>query len=316
MKYFVVGGAGFIGSSYVNRIVSLNPKAEIIVYDNLSSTHNWKYLNWGIARGNVKCVLGDAKDMSFMMSYMKDVDLVAHFASNPDISKAVSDPMIDFRQGTYLTQNIVEAMRLMGIKKIIYASGSGVYGDAKETELWEDYSPMLPVSTYGASKLAGEALICAYCHMFDMQGIAYRFANVIGAKSTHGIILDFVNKLTKDPFHLKILGSGAQNKGYIHIDDILNGIFLTQNSKKTFNYFNIAPDTCITVTKIADIVIEEMALKDVKYEYGEGIGGWKGDIPTVVMDSSKIKLYGWRCSMTSEEAIRKATREMLKERSL
>jgi len=273
-------------------------------------------LDWAVKNGKVRCVLGDAKDISFMMSYMKDVDLIAHFASNPDISKAVTDPVIDFRQGTYLTQNIVEAMRLMGIKKIIYASGSGIYGSWGAVSLYEDWGPLLPISTYGASKLAGEALICAYCHMFDMQGTAYRFANVIGSKSTHGVILDFVNKLTKDPFHLKILGSGTQNKGYIHIDDILNGVFLTQNSKKTFEYFNIAPDTCITVTKIADIVTEEMGLNDVKYEYGEGNGGWKGDSPTVVMDSNKIKLYGWQCSMTSEEAIRKATREMLKERSL
>jgi UDP-glucose 4-epimerase len=312
MKYFVAGGAGFIGSSLINRLVQTEPDCKIIAYDNLSSTGNWRYLNFAILNGHVRATFQDIKDTEWLNFYMNNIDVVYHFASNPDISKAMTDPTIDFTEGTLLTQNILEAMRINKVKRIIYASGSGVYGDHGYTSLAEDFSPMIPASTYGASKLAGESLISAYCHMFDMKGVAYRFANVIGGKSTHGVIKDFIERLTKNPNYLKILGSGKQEKGYIYIDDVLNGIFLTQNTDKIFDVFNISPDTLIKVEQIADIIIEEMGLENVKLEHGDSFGGWKGDIPIVVMNSDKIKSYGWKCSMTTEEAVRKATREILK----
>ena len=313
MKYFVLGGAGFIGSEYINRIVSLNPDDEIIAYDNLSSTHSWKYLDWAVKNGKVRCVLGDAKDISFMMSYMKDVDLVAHFASNPDISKAVSDPMIDFRQGTYLTQNVVEAMRLMGIKKIIYASGSGVYGDAKETYLKEDYSPMIPVSTYGASKLAGEVLISSYCYMFGLLGRVYRFANVVGGNSTHGVTLSFVNKLIANPKKLEILGNGKQSKSYIYVEDILSGILKTAFVVDTnYDVFNVATQDYIEVKEIADIVVEEMGLKNVEYIYTSSeTKGWVGDVGISRFNTDKIRSYGWNNKYTTREAIILSTRQIL-----
>lgn len=315
MKYFVAGAAGFISSQIINRLVSLYPDIEIVAYDNLSSG-NPRYLNWAIAHGNVRFVVADIKDLNTLILYMKDCAVTYHFASNADISKAVIDPTVDFREGTCLTQNILEAMRFNAVKKIIYASGSGVFGNTGEIIADEDYHPMLPISTYGASKLAGEALICSYCHMFDIIGRSYRFANVVGGKSTHGIIKDFVEKLSKNPFYLKILGSGKQKKGYIYVEDVIDGIFMTEKKcTEKYDYFNISPDNQITVKEIADIVVEEMGLDNVKYEYS-GETSWKGDVSLIKMSSNKAKAYGWKCSYTSEEAIRKATREMLKERCL
>ena len=143
-----------------------------------------------------------------------------HFASNPDIAKAVTQPDIDFWEGTFLTQNLLEAMRVAGVPRLIYASGSGVYGDTGQTAVTETYSPLLPISTYGASKLACEALICSYTHMFDLHGVAFRFANVVGPRQTHGVAYDFIRRLREHPTPLEILGDGRQSKSYIHVDDV------------------------------------------------------------------------------------------------
>jgi len=193
MRYFVAGGAGFIGSETCHRLAR-NPDNHIVVYDNLSSGR-YDLIKDLESNLNFIFVRGDIKDLKKLTEAMRYSDVVYHFASNADIAKAMADPTIDFYEGTLLTQNILEAMRINGVKKIIYASGSGVYGDHKDIWMNEDISPMIPVSPYGASKMAGEALISAYCHMFDMTGFVFRFANVIGKNSTHGAILDFINKL-------------------------------------------------------------------------------------------------------------------------
>jgi UDP-glucose 4-epimerase len=180
-------------------------------------------------------------------------DIVIHLASNPDIARAATEPEIDFYQGTALTNNVVEAMRRTGVRRILYASGSGVYGDLGELEVQEDYGPLIPVSTYGASKLAGEALISAYCFMFDLSGCAFRFGNVVGPRQTHGVGFDFVRRLRADPSRLSILGDGTQSKSYIHISDVVAAV-LHANSycMKPFETFNVATGDYITVTEIAE----------------------------------------------------------------
>ena len=150
----------------------------------------------------------DLKNLDQLSEAIAGADVVFHFASNPDIARAATQPDIDFWEGTYLTQNLLEAMRVADVPRLIYASGSGVYGDTGETAVTETYSPLLPISTYGASKLACEALICSYTHMFDVHGTAFRFANVVGPRQTHGVAYDFVRRLLNDPTQLAMLGDG------------------------------------------------------------------------------------------------------------
>ena len=178
MNYFIAGGAGFIGSHVVKALLETEPEAHVTVYDNFSSGRMW-HLEDIDDSANLRIVKGDIRDIEELRVQSSGADLMFHLASNPDIARAVTEPDIDFWEGTYLTNNVLEAMRVNGIKSIVYASGSGIYGDTGTLEVYEDYSPMRPISTYGASKLSGEARICAYCHMIDMGAAALRFANVV-----------------------------------------------------------------------------------------------------------------------------------------
>jgi len=311
MKYFIAGGAGFIGSTLVHKLLKREPDAKIVIYDNLSNGR-LKYITDLNSNPNVEFVLGDIKDLKYLTIAMRDCDVVYHFASNADISKAMTDPTIDFWEGTYLTQNILEAMRINGIKKIIYASGSGVYGDYGYVRIPENTHFKPVTSTYGASKLAGESLMYAYSNMFDIEVRTYRFANVVGGNQTHGIVSDLIDKLIKNPNELHVLGNGEQLKSYVYVDDILEGIFLTQNIGKKIEIYNISYETSVSVKEIVEIVLEEAGVKGLTIvEYGDTPGGWKGDIPVVLLDSFKIKQAGWQPKYSSKEAIRKTAREIL-----
>lgn len=314
MRYFIAGGCGFIGSEMAKKLLQ-NEENEVVIYDNLSSGS--LDLVKDISQDKrVSVVVGDIKDLKKLTYSMLYCDAVYHFASNADIAKAMADPTIDFYEGTLLTQNILEAMRRNGIKKIIYASGSGVYGDHLDAWVVEDCEDMHPISPYGASKLAGEALISAYCHLFDMVGIVFRFANVVGKNSTHGVIKDFIGKLHANPFRLDILGSGMQLKGYIHVDDVTDALLLMNKKidSKGFYYYNVAPNTQITVTDIADMVIFEMKLNNVIINLESNtqyMGGWKGDVGIIKMNSDKLRGWGWMPTYESKGAVKTAIREML-----
>jgi UDP-glucose 4-epimerase len=247
---------------------------------------------------------------------MVGCDTVFHLAANPDSAKAVTQPDIDFWDGTYLAQNVVEAMRVNNVRRILYTSGSGIYGENASVAFPESYGPCFPISTYGASKLACEALISAYCHMFDMEGRAFRFANVVGPRQTHGVGYDFVRRLTTDPTRLRILGNGTQSKSYIHVDDVLAAIFAAaEKSAARFDVFNAATDDYITVREIADIAVSvcELPAGSVNYEYTGGDRGWKGDVPIVRFDVSKLKSLGWNAARTSAEAVRDSIAAMRQE---
>jgi len=213
-------------------------------------------------------------------------------------------------------QNVLEAMRVNGVRRIFYTSGSGVYGERPDVAFAEDYGPCLPISTYGASKLACEALICSYCHMFGLIGRVFRFANVVGPRQTHGVGYDFVRRLRSDSSELRILGDGSQCKSYIHVDDILAAMFLVRDSVGDgvpFDVFNVATDEYVTVNAIADIAVREsgLVLASVRYRHTGGDRGWKGDVPKVRFNVQKIKALGWRCGRTSAEAIRDSLRAMI-----
>ena len=310
MRVFIAGGSGFIGSHFADHFLAATD-AEVTVFDNFTSGQRW-HLKQHTRNKRLRIIEGDLQDRPAVIEALSAHDLVYHFASNPDIAKAMTQPDIDFWQGTYLTQNLLEAMRSNGVRRMVYASGSGVYGDTGWMPVHEDYAPMLPISTYGASKLAGETLISAYCHMFDMQAYVFRFANVVGRRQTHGVGYDFIHKLKRDPHNLEVLGDGRQSKSYIHVRDIVGAIqYVVGKVSDAFNYYNVATDDYLDVKTIAEMVIEEMGLRDVTLHFTGGPRGWKGDVPVVRFDLDKIHALGWRAMMTSHEAMRRSIREML-----
>lgn len=310
MKYMVIGGAGFIGSHVTKRLFAEEPNADIYVYDNFSSGKE-EHLHSILNKKNLHIINSDIKNADSLTQSLNGIDIVYSLASNPDIAKAISQPDIDFWEGTYLVNNILEAMRKKNVKNLIYASGSGVYGDVGATVTDEDFSPMLPSSTYGASKLACEAMICSYCKMFDMNAATFRFANVVGPNQTHGVGYDFFNRLSENPSQLKILGDGTQSKSYIYIEDIINALRIVEKKAlHEYSYYNVATLDHITVTEIADIVVNIMELSNVQYCYTGGDRGWKGDVPIVRLDSNKIRKLGWNNQYTTKEAIEMSIKSM------
>lgn len=313
-SYFIVGGAGFIGSHFLDHLLSSDSDTtRLTVYDNFSSGHEW-HLEQHLSDPRVEVIRGDAGDSSSLEAAMAGHDTAIHLASNPDIARAATEPAIDFDQGTLLTQNMVEAVRKNRVGLLLYASGSGVYGDIGMIEPDEDHGPLTPVSTYAASKLAGEALLCAYSAMFDVRTRAFRFANVVGPRQTHGVGFDFINKLRDDPTRLLILGDGQQSKSYIHVDDIIRAVLLAaEHETPGYQVYNVATSDYITVTEIANIVVRCMGLDEqsVSIEYAGGRVGWKGDVPVVRLNASRIRELGWDCKRTSAEAIKAAVQAML-----
>jgi len=314
-RIFVSGGAGFIGSHLLSALLQDAATERVVIFDNFSSGQ-LSYIQESANDPRVKIVEADLKELSAVVSAMAGCGAVFHLAANPDIAKAVTQPDIDFWEGTYLTQNVLEAMRVTNARKILYTSGSGVYGENPAVAFAEDYGPCVPISTYGASKLACEGLIAAYSHMFGLTGRAFRFANVVGPRQTHGVGYDFIRRLQADPMRLRILGDGTQKKSYVHVEDILAAIRLADASATgSYDVFNVATDDYITVADIADLAVKVSGLapEKVQYEITGGDRGWKGDVPIVRFDCSKIRALGWKAQRTSAEAVTDAMRAMLEE---
>ena len=305
-RYLVAGGCGFIGSHVVKRLLSL-PETKIVqVFDNFSSGSTL-LLGRSVEDHRVEIVTGDLKDAPATHAAVADIDHVFHFAANPDIAKAMTDPTIDFWDGTLLTQNLIEGMRQHGVKRLTYASGSGVYGAASDALPSEDFGPLEPVSPYGASKLACEAMISAYCHMFGLEASCFRFANVVGDGQTHGVVYDFVRKFRATPQGIEILGDGSQEKSYILVDDVVEAMFAaTPGLVEPFSVFNVGTGDYITVRQIAEIVRAEMGLASAELSFGDENRGWKGDVPVVKFNDAKIRSLGWSNSVSTEAAIRRS----------
>jgi len=305
-RYFISGGAGFIGSHLVDRLIN---SGEVTVYDNLSSGKK-EFIQHHLDKHNFRFVQADLLDIDTLNQAIAHHDIVFHLAANPDVRAGITNTNLDLRQGTLATYNLLEAMRLNQIGKIVFASSSTVYGEAGTKAVAEDYGPLLPISLYGASKLAGEGLISAFCHLFDMQAWIFRIANVIGARLSHGVIFDFINKLRRDPGGLEILGDGTQRKPYLHIDDCIDGmLFALEHCHEKVNVLNLGTDSSTDVATIAAMVVEAMGLFGVKFSYSGGSRGWRGDIPRVSFDITRLKDLGWQPEYTSDEAVRKAVME-------
>jgi UDP-glucose 4-epimerase len=312
-RVLIAGGAGFIGSYFVDRLLGDPQTSRLTVYDNFTSGREW-HLEPHAADDRLTVVRADIADREALAAAMRGHDTVIHLASNPDIAKAMTEPTVDFYEGTVLTHNVVEAMREAGVGMILYASGSGVYGDIGDTEAHEDMGPLIPVSTYGASKLAGEALIASYCFMFGLRGRVFRFGNVVGPRQTHGVGFDFVRRLLADPRRLRILGDGTQSKSYVDVEDVVSAVLLAAaDESRPFRAYNVATGDYITVAEIADLAVDIVGgpRGDTEYEYTGGSRGWKGDVPIVRLDTSRIRSLGWNNARTSRQALDDSMRAML-----
>ncbi|MEA1956733.1 MAG: NAD-dependent epimerase/dehydratase family protein [Euryarchaeota archaeon] len=327
MRRLVTGGAGFIGSHVVDRLMEREKNHEVVVLDNLSSgDENFITLHRGKQnfRFHKVDILHD--DIN---PFFDGVEEVWHLAANPEVRIGAEDTRVHLEQNVIATYNVLEAMRANDVRRMIFTSTSTVYGDADKLPTPEEY-PTIPVSLYGASKLACEALIAAYCHTFNMRAGIYRFANVIGRRSSHGVIYDFINKIRSNPEELKILGDGNQTKSYIYVDDCIDamvaGLKANENAnaweetgvegyptaKNRVNMFNIGTDDMTTVKRIAEIVCEEMRVSPKpKLKFTGGKRGWKGDVPIMLLDASKLNELGWKQKYNSEEAVRKAVGDLL-----
>lgn len=314
-RFFIVGGAGFIGSHFVDRLLSDSATTHVTVFDNFASGR-MGHIERHTRDERLRVVQGDVKELEPLTEAMSGHDVVIHLASNPDIARAVQEPQVDFWEGTYLTQNVVEAMRRSTPKRILYASGSGVYGDLELYEADEDFGPLVPISTYGASKLAGEALIASYCHMFGLTARVFRFGNVVGPRQTHGVGYDFVRRLSQNPAELEILGDGTQSKSYIHVEDVMSAVLLAhEHAVGTFSAYNVATGDYITVREIADLAVECMNLdpREVTYRFTGGNRGWRGDVPIVRLSTSRIRALGWTCKRMTREALKASILAMMAE---
>ena len=311
-RYAIVGGAGFLGSHFTDRLLADREVAAVTLYDNFSSGREWHYRHH-LGDPRFRVVRGDAHDVHALAAAVAGHDVVIHLASNPDIARAAQEPEIDFREGTELTNNVLEAMRRSGVPRILYASGSGVYGELGEREAREDHGPLLPISTYGASKLAGEALIAAYCSMFGLTACVFRFGNVVGPRQTHGVGLDFARRLIADSSRLAILGDGTQSKSYIHVSDVVAAVLLAnRHCAKPYEVYNVATGDYITVTEIAELAVASLGLAvRPRFEYSGGDRGWKGDVPVVRLNTDRIKALGWSCRHGSREAMRQALQALI-----
>lgn len=307
-SFFLVGGAGFIGSHFVDTLLKYNDVQKVTIYDNFSFGKRW-HTQHHQQDSRLSVITGDVKETKLLTEAMGGHEVVMHFASNADISQAMNNPQIDFTEGICLTHQVLEAARLTKAKRIIYTSGSGVYGDLGKKESVENQGCMHPISPYGASKLAGEAFITSYCHMFGLTACIFRFANVVGPRQTHGVSYDFIKSLLKNKTKLRILGNGKQSKSYIHVQDVVQAVLLV-NEKMTniYDIYNVATGDYITVQEIAEIVTDCMGLTNkIIFEYTGGDRGWNGDVPIVRLNIDKIHNLGWKCTYNSAQSIREST---------
>lgn len=310
MHVLITGGAGFIGSHLVDYFLA--KKYQVTVVDNLSSGKK-EFISHNLTNSLFKFVQLDlAQEKKLIERLPANVNTVFHLAANSDIMRGAADTQIDFKDTTISTHNLLKAMQKKKIKKIFYLSGSGVYGNTGKRFVNENYGPLLPVSMYGATKLASEAMISCFVNLYDMQAWVLRPANIIGPRATHGVIFDFINRFKKDPKKLSILGDGNQSKSYIYVDDVVEGIDLVwRKSKEPFNLFNIGSISFIAVNKIAEMIMSEMKLNSVHITYSGGERGWKGDVPQIRLNTEKINKLGWLAQYTSCQAVKKTIQVLL-----
>ena len=300
MGAVVTGGCGFIGSHLVDALAGRGERVAVI--DNLS-TGSEANIAGPLRDGNVALRKADLLHKGWE-DLFAGATLVYHLAADPDVRMSGIHPETVVRNNILATGRVLEAMRRHDVPGIVFTSTSTVYGEASVIPTPEDYTPLEPISVYAASKLACEALISAYCHSYGMQGWVFRFANIIGERSNHGVIWDFVRKLREDPRVLEILGDGKQTKSYLEVHECVKAmLYAVGQAKGTYNVVNIGSEDWIDVTGIADIVVAALGLSKVDYRFTGGERGWVGDVPRMLLSIDRLKALGWKPVMGSRESV-------------
>jgi UDP-glucose 4-epimerase len=308
-KVVITGGAGFIGSHLADSLVD---QAGVLVVDHLKAGKRSNLegaIQAGATLRKQDLLRGDLAPL------FRGADIVYHFAARPDVrlSREGTKPFVD--DNVVATHRVLEGCRASKVPKVVFPSTSTVYGEASVVPTPEDYAPLEPISMYGATKLADEALLSAYAHTFGVQAVIFRLANTVGGRSGHGVVADLVRKLARDPKHLEILGSEPGTaKSYVHIDDVIAGISVgVRAADEPWSVYNVGTEDAITVRSLADAICDELGLVDVEYRWTGGSGGgrgWAGDVRVMQLAIDRIKAKGWRPRRTSEQAVRAAAKEL------
>jgi UDP-glucose 4-epimerase len=316
VRSFVIGGAGFIGSHLVDRLVE---RGAVTVYDNLS-VGKPDFIKAHLASGAATLVEGDALDLPRLTGALRDHDVVFHLAANPEARWGLERTRLDLEQGTIATYNALEAARQNGVTKFVFSSSGTVYGNVAEPCGEKDLGD-LPISLYGASKFAGEAMLAAYVECFGLEGFICRFGNVVGPRGTHGAILDFCKKLKAHPQYLDVLGDGRQAKPYLHVTDCVAGILFVLDhgqraelaQRERLAIYNLAPPDSTSVTRIAELCVAASPDKAARIEFGTTSQGWPGDVPKSLLNPGRLATLGFRVRYTSDDAVRLAVAEVARE---
>ncbi len=313
MTILVTGGAGFVGSHIVDHFIEHG--GEVRVFDNLSAGSLSNLERW-IENPRFDFVQGDVLESASVRQAMKDCDTVFHLAANPEVRSWLASPEDHFKQNIVGTHSLLEAIREQGrVETLVFTSTSTVYGEASQLPTPETYAPMKPISHYGASKLAAEALICSYASMYGFRSVVYRMANVVGPRCNHGVVYDFVEKLRRNPNELEVLGDGSQSKSYLYVSDCVDGMIKgAERTDERVEILNIGSEDRVDVLTIARIVVEEMDLGDVEIKLTGGVDGgrgWKGDVKLMQLDMSRLRDLGWRPRWGSSDAVRLTARTLV-----
>jgi UDP-glucose 4-epimerase len=313
MKALVTGGAGCIGSDLAAALLARGD--QVVVIDNLSSG-SLEHLAPLRGSPNFSFIEGDLEDAALVASVMNGVDLVWHFAANPEVKFSMGDATDkDLRQNIICTYNVLEAMRRWNVKRLAFSSTSTVYGISPVQPIPESAPFPQPISLYGATKQGCEALISAFQNLFGWQCWIFRFANIVGPKvrkKGRTVVSDFIMRLRENPRRLTILGNGEQAKSYLLSEECIDAmLFIVGHAGEPLNVYNVGCDDSLRVTRIADLVVEALGLKNVEYQFTGGESGWPGDVPRFQLDTRKLNELGWKARRNSEEAVRIAIQQML-----
>lgn len=308
-RYFVVGGAGFIGSHLVGALLE---RGSVTVFDNLSVGKR-AFIEPALAAGRCELVVDDLSNLEALTRSMRGHTVVFHLAANPEARWGLENPRLDLEQGTIGTWNVLEAMRKTGAARLVFSSSGTVYGNT-ELVCAEGDLGNLPISLYGASKLASESMIAAWVECFGIKAWILRFGNIVGPRGTHGAALDFLNKLKDSRERLEVLGDGKQQKPYVHVSDCVDGILFTlEHARQNLNVFNLAPPDATSVRHIAELCVRASPFTHAKIDYRGGAQGWRGDVPRSRLSPEKLAALGWRTRMSSDEAVELAVGELARQ---
>ena len=313
LRVLVTGGAGFIGSHLVDRLVEEG--CRVVVVDNLSSGR-LENIERHLKAGSIEFYKVDLKNREEFESAVTDIDAVFHLAANPEVRVSTTDPEVHFKENIVATFNVLEVVRRRDIKSLVFASSSSVYGEPGVIPVNEE-APIKPVSVYGASKAACENLAHAYSMLYGINSVMLRYANIVGPRLRHGVIYDFLLKLSKNKNVLEVLGDGTQVRSYLYIEDAIDATLVAwRKAPSGFSVYNVGNEDWITVNDVVDIVLSELGLRDLtRVVYRpvlHGIG-WPGDVKKIALDISKLKTLGWKPKMRSREAVAKTVRCLISE---